>query len=112
GTAITGVAILRVRLGREPVESGEALVIAGDPTPIEAYRKALVLMAGIAVYYLGIVALGFLLASALYLLIFMRTYGQSLRSSLVATATSLAVVYGLSVALNLYLPWGWLELLF
>lgn len=106
GAAVTLLAAIRVWLGIEPGHGvGQVLPTIGESS-WPAYRFAGRMILGISVYYVGIYFIGFMPATLLFLIIFLRLHKLSWRFVLTSTAVALGFVYGLSELLNLYLPWG------
>lgn len=109
GLIVTLVAIVRVWLGIEPGQGLGQILPEQDESPWPVYRYAGIVLGGICVYYLGISLLGFLPATGIYLIVFLRIHKQSWRFTLIGTVLALIFVYAVSASLDLFLPWGLLE---
>lgn len=111
GLLVTLVALLRVWRGIEPAESpGQGP--REEAESADVYRKALLYLGGIAVYYVGVLVIGFLPATALLLFLVARAYSQSYRYAIASTVAGVGAVWALGTLLDLYLPLGWIVELF
>lgn len=108
GGVITVIAIVRVWLGQEPAMGPGQVIPAGDEDAFATYRQALVTFGSIAVYYVAVLLLGFMVATAIYLFVFARAYRQSYTYAVITTCAAVAFVYGINAALDLHLPEAWL----
>lgn len=108
GTLITLLAIVRVALGVEPSRGPGQVLPTRDDDAIAAYRKSAAILGGIALYFAGVFVLGFMVSTAIYIVTFLRLYGQSYLYGACCAAGALVFVYALNWALDLHLPMGWL----
>lgn len=109
GVLVTLAAIIRVWLGIEPGQGVGQTLPDPDESSWPAYRYAGIMFASICAYYLGILIIGFMPATLLFLAAFLRVHGQTWLFTVAGAILALVFVYGLSVLLGLYLPWGLLE---
>ena len=112
GVIVTGIAIIRVWRGKEPVKDMDESKIFQDTEPsINFYRKAGIYIGSFVLYYFGIWILGFLAATGIYIFLFIYYKSRSIRFSIFLTLAGLALTLFLSWLLELFLPQGLWRLL-
>lgn len=109
GVAVSLVALIRVWLGVEPGQGVGQVLPDPNESAWPAYRHAGIMFGSISVYYLGILFIGFMPATFIFLVAFARVNKQSWVFALTGAVMALAFVYGLSELLGLFLPWGFFE---
>ncbi len=83
--------------GGKNVSKAVAQPAEANPEAAERWRDFLPLAKWLVAYLLGITLAGFLIASPLFLLAYMRVYRSGWRRSIVVTAVTFAVIYGIFV---------------
>lgn len=106
GLLASAAALWRVWTGKEPMDGVGQTLPGADEQTHESYVKALKLLAGIALYYVGILLVGFLIASAAYLIVFARCYREPFRQSVIVAVICVSIVYVLDKTFELFLPKG------
>lgn len=106
GVLVAALALWRVWTGKEPRGGAGHELPGRDESVRDVYTRALKLVASIALYYLGILLFGFVLATAVYLVAFARRYGESWLRSVVVAAVCVTLVYVLDKTIDLFLPKG------
>lgn len=109
GVVVTIVAIIRVWLNIEPSQGIGQILPEEDESPWPVYRYSGIMVGSICIYYLGILFLGFMLATFIYLIVFLRIHKQSWRFTFGGAVLAMVFVHVVSKSLDLYLPWGLLE---
>jgi hypothetical protein len=108
GTLITLLAIIRAALGVEPSRGPGQVLPSRDDDATAAYRKSAAILGGIALYFVGVLLVGFMVSTAIYIVTFLRFYDQSYLYGVLCAAGALTFVSVLNWALDLHLPMGWL----
>ncbi len=105
GAVMTVIALTRVWRGLEPSSSPGREASSEEQSRI-AYRRAAAILASVAAYFAGVYLIGFLPATALFIVAFARVYGQSYRYAAAAACAALAGIWALSFSMDLFLPIG------
>lgn len=105
GIALTIGALTRVWRRLEP-SGGPGQTVSRADQSRATYRRAIILVGSISLYYLGIYFIGFMPATALFVVVFARTYSQPYVHAVGAAIAALVGVFVLSFFLDLYLPSG------
>jgi hypothetical protein len=108
GIVVTLGALVRVWLGIEPAAGPGQMLPNADEDARATYRMAGLLVCAIAAYFVAIALVGFIVATAAFITLFARRYGQSYVYAIVAAVAALCSVYVLSALFDLYLPPGWI----
>lgn len=105
GVAVTLAAVARVWRGHEPSNRPGQRAESNEQAKV-AYGKAIRTVCAISSYFIAIYLLGFMPATALFVVVFARAYSQSFAYAAGAAVAALVAVYALSYALDLFLPAG------
>jgi hypothetical protein len=105
GITLTIAALTRVWRRLEP-SAGPGQTVTTPDQSRATYRRAITLVGSISAYYLAIYFIGFMPATALFVVVFARTYSQSYLYAAGAALAALLGVFVLSYSLDLFLPRG------
>jgi hypothetical protein len=108
GGLVAVAAFVRVWMGFEPGSGPGQTIPTADDDAWAAYRTAALIVGSIGLYYAAIWLVGFLVATALYLVCFARAYQQSYVYAVLTACAALAFVFTINVTLDLHMPIGWL----